>query len=126
MVYIPDPQTYRDAAEIIRTHGFYQGYFYEAPYNDDHGYPPPRSGCKVCPVGAIYQAGNGDPRPTGADSIGSKAVAWADRYADEHDLIDRELNIPQWADKPGRTQAEVIDLLEKLAEGAQRAREEKS
>ncbi len=128
MMYIPDPQTYRDAAEIIRTRGHFQGYYYETEISlaGDVMTRVPPPGCSVCPMGAIYEAGNGSPQAALTGTIGDKAGTWAVLYVEEHDLIDRELNIPAWADKPGRTQAEVIDLLLKLADGAQRAQEEKS
>lgn len=125
MVYIPDPQTYRDAAEIVRTRGHFQGYYYETEITPqgDVVSTVPLDECRVCPLGAIYAAANGSPEATEGDTIGGKAVAWAAAYAEEHDLINRELNIPAWADTPGRTQAEVVHLLETLADAAQRARD---
>lgn len=132
MAYVPNPEIFVKAAAHIERTGLHRGYYYPMP--DDYSSPverEPSSAFENTPmdvVGAIAYTSKGHPVPGARwfETIAGKAVAWAEIYADIHDLVDREISIPAWCDRTTRTKEEAVALLKALAEGAQRAREEKS
>jgi hypothetical protein len=118
MAYVPDPEIFDKAADYIERNGLFQNLYCPV---DGYGHMTTEN-CPMCPWGAVNFLANGNPIPgAGYDqTIAGKAWAWASDFVEEHDLIDRELSIPAWSDREGRTKEEVVALLRTLAEGARR------
>lgn len=98
------------AAEIIRTNGWYQGFYVDNLREDRKDVRE----CPVCLAGAINIADGRDPRDEGlfGDSIGA--------FAAIRRRIERLTNaclIAEWNDDPSRTADEVIAVLEQVAAG---------
>lgn len=118
MAYAPNPEIFVKAADHIARNGFHQGFY--LPIDTDFMGTLYFDDVPMDLSGAINYVANGNPVPQMRynDSVADKAIRWAEDYADEWDLIDREMSIPAWSDREGRTQEEAIALLMRLAEGA--------
>lgn len=110
--YVPDPQIYLKAAEVIRVNGWYQGFFY-----DQHAHHK-RAHCPVCVFGAINIAVAGDPMEGGL--AGVEAFEWAEKHGPV--TIEKHHTLANWNDEPGRTEAEVLDFLTRAASAAEAAK----
>jgi hypothetical protein len=115
---IPDPQTFRGAANIIRTNGWHQGGLYDLDVNVRRvaaGEPElPPSACPVCLIGAINVEATGE--TWDPEDVAYDVRLWV------RELIGGAPGV--WNDAPGRTVDEVLDLLERAAVAAESARAE--
>lgn len=108
------------AADYIEEHGWIQGQYgefvegsaIEAPY-----YPP---GCRVCLTGAINLVTDGSPCLPGSMGVGNSELNAAAYQAVRQALevrgkITARESVMTWNDAEGRTQAEVVALLRRVA-----------
>jgi hypothetical protein len=110
---IPDPQVYRDAADVIRRNGHHKGDFFDRAAALLRQLPP--SECPVCMLGAVNVAVVGDP----TDEAG-RALA-ARRWL--HDVcVEYAGGAATWNDADRRTVDEVLAMLGRAAAAAEAAR----
>lgn len=114
MTTIPDPKIYRDAADVLRTNGWHQGSYYAS----GSGLPPEH--CQVCLLGALRVATTG--QPEGYSSKIYATVAWLEGFLNTGVPRSLHMFLDSWNDDPGRTVADVIDLLTRAAAAAEAAR----
>lgn len=106
---VPAPGLFRVAADVVRANGWNQHVFVQRR----PGWP--LGACPVCVFGALNIAAGSPPNvPTRATRF---AVGWIVAQFPEvrADLAD-------WNDEPGRTKADVLDLLARAAAAAESAR----
>ncbi|MFE7120839.1 hypothetical protein ACFU99_35965 [Streptomyces sp. NPDC057654] len=100
-----------DAARIIKTNGWYQGQYYD--FDQAESGTPIRE-CRVCLVGAINIAADGDPYPSLWD-VSDKVV---DACAAVRTCLLTDGEPPvlaDWNDAPDRTATDVVTLLRDTA-----------
>lgn len=101
----------RGAKTVLERNGWHQGTFYDQAQHDTG---VPRAQCRVCLMGAVYVAASGSPITYGYGAAEAQGL-----LTETLDRRGRWEQVYDWNDAPGRTLAEVLELLDATIEDAE-------